>query len=245
MLQSLRGYLPSHLEDMPVLDSRHAFFPKFVSLMQEAAAKPPVYDLGTSSRFAKEVGLLRHLFDEAQYFAGGFRPDMSLGNDSCDLDCDLHNLASISDETVGSVLCLSVLEHVLRPAAALSEVFRILKPGGIAVVSVPFLAAYHGKTGMQTNPVYLSGRDCDIDSSHTTYGDFWRPTHEGLALMFGDAGFRRVDVFPVDGRVVSRLQLLGIYASVARIPGIRELISHFDQPQLGRATSHHFVRAQK
>lgn len=228
-----------------MLDSRHPFFPRFVSLMSEAAAKPPVYDLGTSSRFAKEVGLVRHLFDDAQYFAGGFRPDMSLGRDCCDLDCDLHNLASIGDEAVGSVLCLSVLEHVLRPAIALSEIFRVLKPGGIAVVSVPFFTAYHGKTGMQTNPVYLRGQDRDIDSSHATYGDFWRPTHEGLALMFGDAGFRRVDVFPVDGRVISRLLLLGIYPSVAGFPGVRQLIARFDKPQLGRTTSLHFVRAEK
>jgi len=228
-----------------VLDWRHPFFPKFVSLMSEAAAKPPVYDLGTSSRFAKEVGLVRHLFDEARYFAGGFRPDMSLGDDCCDFDCDLHNLASISDEQAGSVLCLSVLEHVLRPAAALCEIFRVLKPGGIAIVSVPFLTAYHGKTGMWRNPVYERGQNRDIDSSHATYGDFWRLTHEGLALMFGDAGFRRVDVFPVDGRVISRLQLLGIYPSVARIPGIRQLISWLDRPQLGKTTSLHFVRAEK
>lgn len=157
---------------MDVLDSRHPFFSKFVSLMRKAAAKPPVSDLGTSSRFAKEVGLVRHLFDEAQYFAGRLRPDMSLGHESCDLDRD-------------------------------------------------------------------------IDSSHATYGDFWRPTHEGLALMFGDAGFRRVDVFPVVSRVISRLQLLGIYPSVARIPGVRQLISRLDRPQLGRTTSLHFVRAEK
>ena len=213
--------------------------------MREAAAKPPIYDLGTSSRFAKEIGLVRHLFDEAQYFAGGFRPDMSLGPDCCDLDCDLQNLASIGDEEVGSVLCISVLEHVLRPSAALSEIFRVLKPGGITVVSVPFFTSYHGKTGRHENPVYLRGQDRDINSSHATYGDFWRPTHEGLALMFAVAGFRRVDVFPVDGRMISRLQLLGIYPAVARIPGIRQLIALMDGPKLGRSTTMHFVRAEK
>jgi hypothetical protein len=63
--------------------------------------------------------------------------------------------------------------------------------------------------------------------------------------MFGDAGFRRVDIFPVDGRVISRLQLLGIYSSVVRVPGVRQLISRFDKPQLGRTTTMHFVRAEK
>lgn len=213
--------------------------------MSEAASHTPVYDLGTSSRFAKEIGLVRHLFEEHQYFAGGFRPDASLGSDSCDLDCDLQNLESVGSCTVGSVICLSVLEHVIRPELALSEIFRVLKPGGIAVISVPFFTAYHGKTQILANPVYLRGQGGVIDSGHESYGDFWRPTHEGLALMFGKLGFSRVDIFPVDGRLISRLQLLGIYSFLAKIPGVRQIISKLDRPQLGRMTTLHFVRAEK
>src|SRR3989339_201812 len=137
----------SPLRRAEVLDARHPFFPTFVRLMSEAATMRPVYDLGTSARFAKEVGLVRHLFDEANYRAGGYRPDLNLGDQACDFDCDIQNLSGIADGEAGSVLCLSVLEHVLYPERTVREIGRILRPGGLAIVSVPFFAAYHGKSG--------------------------------------------------------------------------------------------------
>lgn len=39
--------------------------------------------------------------------------------------------------SVDKVLCTEVLEHVLRPEAVLQEILRVLRPGGIAIVSVP------------------------------------------------------------------------------------------------------------
>lgn len=228
-----------------MLDLRHPFFPTFERLMTEVAAWTPVYDLGTSARFAKEVGLVRHLFDEAAYRAGGFRPDMTLGSSSCDFDCDIQNLSGIANGVAGCVLSISVLEHVLNPHRAVQEMFRILRPGGQAIVSVPFFVSYHGKSGRDANPVYERDSDWQIDSSHAGYGDFWRFTHEGLALMFAEAGFSRVDVYPIDGWLISRLEVLGLYQRLARVPLVRTLIHKIDRPQLGRMTTMHFVRAEK
>jgi len=47
-----------------------------------------------------------------------------------------------ADETFDQVLCLDVLEHLPfdEQAAAVAELFRVLKPGGGALVSVPNLA---------------------------------------------------------------------------------------------------------
>jgi SAM-dependent methyltransferase len=213
--------------------------------MSEAAAKTPVYDLGTSSRFAKEVGLVRHLFDENTYRACGYQPDWSMGADACDFDCDIQQLSGIADGEAGSVLCISVLEHVLDPHAAVREMCRVLQPGGLAIVSVPFFVAYHGKSGRDVNPMYARGSDWEMDSTHDGYGDFWRFTHEGLALMFAKAGFCRVDIYPVDGWLISRLEMLGLYRRLARLPVLRTLIHKLDRPQLGRMTTMHFVRAEK
>lgn len=228
-----------------MLDSRHPFFPTFERLMGEAAAQLPVYDLGTSARFAKEVGLVRHLFDEASYRAGGYRPDLSLGELACDFSCDIQNLSGIDDGEAGSVLCLSVLEHVLYPERAVREISRILRPGGLAIVSVPFFVAYHGKSGRGANPVFDRNKGWQSDSSHGGYGDFWRFTHEGLAFLFAEAGFSRIDVFPIDGRLISRLQMLGIYHRLHGLPFLASLMARLDQPRLGRATTMHFVRAEK
>jgi SAM-dependent methyltransferase len=228
-----------------MLDARHPFFPFFLNLMREAASRPPVYDLGTSARFAKEIGLARHLFDARQYAAGGYRPDMSLGADACDFHCDLQNMPEIADGSAGSILCISVLEHVADPHRAVREMHRILQPGGVVIASVPFFTAYHGKRGTAANPLVSVGSGPNRDHSHGGYGDYWRFTHEGLGLMFGEAGFSRVDVYPIDGRFISRLHLLGLYFLFARLPLAPGLLARLDRPMLGRVTSMHYVRAEK
>lgn len=225
-----------------MLDRRHPFFPTFRALAAEAAARRPVYDLGTSARFAKEVGLVRDLFDETGYFACGFRPDNLGAPGGCDIDCDIQDMSNIAAGSAGSILCLEVLEHVQRPRDAAREMFRILKPGGLAIVAVPFLISYHGKSKQVENPL-VGG--VTVDSRHGSYGDYWRYTHEGLALLFAEAGFARVDVYPVDGWLISRLQMLNLYHALARIPGVAAAMAALDRPRLGRAATLHFMRAEK
>ncbi len=43
-----------------------------------------------------------------------------------------------------AVICSELLEHVLRPPVVLSEIFRILRKGGILLICVPFLTRIHG-----------------------------------------------------------------------------------------------------
>lgn len=49
----------------------------------------------------------------------------------------------IASACVDTVLLLDVLEHLPRPQRALEEAHRILKPGGAAVVQVPYLYPIH------------------------------------------------------------------------------------------------------
>jgi SAM-dependent methyltransferase len=49
--------------------------------------------------------------------------------------CDARALPFVAGE-FGSALCISVLEHTREPAEIVAEMFRTLKPGGKAVVSV-------------------------------------------------------------------------------------------------------------
>jgi SAM-dependent methyltransferase len=69
------------------------------------------------------------------------------------------------------VLCLNVLEHVFDYAAALTELRRVLRPGGTLYGRVPFLLGVHA------------------DPS-----DYWRYTADTLRRILGDAGFHEVHI---------------------------------------------------
>ena len=64
----------------------------------------------------------------ASDFAGEFNADTSY---------DLTNLP-IPDGEFDAVLCFHVLEHITADRAAMSELYRVLRPGGVCVVQTPF-----------------------------------------------------------------------------------------------------------
>jgi SAM-dependent methyltransferase len=47
---------------------------------------------------------------------------------------NLHTI-DLPSESVGTVFCLDTLEHVEYPHRAVEEIHRVLKPGGIAIIS--------------------------------------------------------------------------------------------------------------
>jgi SAM-dependent methyltransferase len=55
---------------------------------------------------------------------------------------DAHFLP-IASNTIDCVLCCEVLEHVKDPRKCCDEIWRVLKPGGIALISTPFLFPIH------------------------------------------------------------------------------------------------------
>lgn len=98
----------------------------------------PILDIGSADRW-----LASHLRVDAQYIAldypvtatemYGTRPDVY---------ADAHRLP-FADNCMAAVACFEVLEHVSEPQRVLNEISRILKPGGIAAVSMPFLYPTH------------------------------------------------------------------------------------------------------
>jgi len=86
-----------------------------------------------------------------QYFSGSaryFGIDLPVERSAnklekrADVYADLVRLP-IADESFDVVLCTQVLEHVPEPVRVLAEAHRILRTGGMAVLTVPFLAAEH------------------------------------------------------------------------------------------------------
>jgi SAM-dependent methyltransferase len=62
--------------------------------------------------------------------------------DSVDIVGDGTNLP-LDDESVDTVTCNAVIEHVADPARLVAEMWRVLKPGGYAQLMIPFIFPFH------------------------------------------------------------------------------------------------------
>lgn len=88
-------------------------------------------------------GVVLHLAPEPALegvFQGHPGGDLRLTTDyaMAGVDC-LTNLCRLpfAEDTFTGILCSHVLEHIEDDAAAIGEMFRVLRPGGVAVVCVP------------------------------------------------------------------------------------------------------------
>lgn len=59
-----------------------------------------------------------------------------------DLVGDAHSLP-LRNHSVDGIFCVSVLEYVHHPQQVVDEIHRVLKPGGLLYLNVPFVFRYH------------------------------------------------------------------------------------------------------
>lgn len=115
----------------------------------------------------------------------------------------VEDMSFIPDATYDSAICLEVLEHVPDPFSAAHEIYRILKPGGVLVLSVPHLSRLH-------------------DLPH----DYYRYTAYGLRHLLGKAGFQVLQVENRGGLLafLGHQWSIGVLALVWSIPLVRDLV---------------------
>lgn len=99
-----------------------------------------ILDIGAADRW-----IATYLSETASYVALDYpatgnefynaRPDIFA--DACHLP--------VADACVDGVVCLEVIEHVPDPALAVKEIARVLRPGGRAWISMPFLYPVHNE----------------------------------------------------------------------------------------------------
>lgn len=90
-----------------------------------------------------------------------------------DVYSDIANVP-LESESAECVICTETLQHVTDPQAVINEAFRLLKPGGTFVGSIPFLYPVH--------------RDP---------ADYWRLGPDGLELAF--SSFQEIKIYEMGG----------------------------------------------
>lgn len=109
---------------------------------------------------------------------------------------DICDITPISNSTYDIVLAISILEHVVNPFAAIHEIRRILKPGGLLLAQAPYNFRIHGPLP-----------------------DLWRFTEHGWRLMLKDWDDVEIKALEAPERVLAPIA----YTASARCNKIKEV----------------------
>jgi SAM-dependent methyltransferase len=94
----------------------------------------------------------------------------------------------IEDASFDTVLCTEVLEHLEEPVEAVTEATRVLRPGGVAIYTVPLIWHLHEEPR-----------------------DFFRFTRHGIRHVFERAGLDVEEIRPLGGFWTTFGQMLAYY----------------------------------
>jgi cephalosporin hydroxylase len=110
MRQSIKDFVRLCSETLPILE--------------------PIYEFGSFQVAGiEDLANLRSLFPDSQYVGTDMREGPGV-----DMILDLHKI-DLPDNSVGVALILDTLEHVEFPHTAMAEVYRVLKPNGLTIIS--------------------------------------------------------------------------------------------------------------
>jgi SAM-dependent methyltransferase len=127
--------------------------------------KEPIVEFGSLQvPIQAEYADMRPFFPRKEYVGCDMRPGPGV-----DRIEDLHDI-TMPTESAGTILILDTLEHVEYPRKALEQVYRVLKPDGIVLV-----------TSVLNLPI------------HDYPNDYWRFTPEGFKSLLKSFSFCFID----------------------------------------------------
>jgi ubiquinone/menaquinone biosynthesis C-methylase UbiE len=156
--------------------------------------------MAAPAKITKYIGLDLHQNESASYERA--RPDITWNGE----------VIPLPDGSVDSAMATEVLEHCPEPARVLSEIFRVLRPGGALFLTVPFLWPLH-----------------DVPYDEFRYTPF------ALQRLLKNAGYNFVEVRPMGGWNASMAQMIGLYVMRAPMhPRKRRLLKMMTFPIVKR-----------
>ena len=132
-----------------------------------------VLSIGSGNDEDNEGGYYRNYFKNCS----SYKTSEVTDEFNCDMVIDVRSMPEIEDESFDCVYCSGVLEHVDNHLAALDEITRILKPGGILLLGLPFRQAIH-----------------------LAPTDYWRFTEFGIRHMLRN-DYKIIDLTPIDNSI--------------------------------------------
>lgn len=127
-------------------------------------------------------------------------PESLHGSEFMDFACNLEAGLPLRDTCMDAVIASDVLEHVYRPKLVLTELYRVLRPGGIVMLNTPFLYWVH----------------------EAPY-DYYRYTPQALRRMAEEAGFEVVRLDALGGALCVCIDLVA--KSIQRVPLLGRILA--------------------
>lgn len=128
-----------------------------------------VLDIG-----AREGGLRKYLPEDVKYQGIDIAPEFA--SESV-LTLDISEGIPFPDQSYDAVFCIEVLEHVPNPFAAFGEIHRVLRDGGVLIVSVP-------------NPYHLKEIVWNVFRTPDRQGHIYSWTRQAMTKLAEMNGFR-------------------------------------------------------
>lgn len=162
----------------------------------------PVFEKYAGGRLLDAgAGRLSYRFLLEKKCASYMSMDIDFRGEAVDSIGDIQKLP-LKDCVFDTVFCTQVLEHVPEPQKAIDEIYRVLRDGGHAIITVPHLAYLHNEPN-----------------------DYFRFTRHGIRYMLEKSGFEVVEIIPVGGLISFLGHILStvLVNLTAGIPGINRV----------------------
>lgn len=121
-----------------------------------------------------------------KYYGVEYSPKSGYRGNRADVAGDASEMP-FANESIDTILCTEVMEHVMNPEKVMTEFARVLKPEGVIIITVPFFYPIHDAF------------------------DFFRYAHDGIAVMMKRQGLEIEEVVPLSGGGVTLAIMFNLF----------------------------------